>query len=87
MDIRFLISVFNAGDAKTIKSIGIDSVKVPSHEVANYALHEYVADNFKKCYVSLGAGSWQELAVTASIYNNQVLIGAPCIVYLPILAR
>jgi sialic acid synthase SpsE len=70
MDIKFLISIFNAGDAETMKSIGIDSVKVPSHEVANHALHEFVATNFKECYVSLGAGSWKELLSAAAIYNK-----------------
>ena len=70
LDIGFLISVFNAGDARAMKSIGIDSVKVPSHEVANTLLHEYVASNFNKCYVSLGAGSWTELTAAAAIYNQ-----------------
>ena len=70
VDIKFLISIFNAGDAETMKSCGIDCVKVPSHEVANDALHQYVATNFRQCYVSLGAGSWQELQSASSIYNN-----------------
>ena len=72
LDIKFLISIFNAGDAEAVRSIGIDSVKVPSHEVANTALHGFVASKFKECYVSLGAGSWEELSSAASIYKSDV---------------
>lgn len=66
--IEFLISVFNEDDAKKMKSLGIDTLKIPSHEVANVRLHEFASQNFQTVYVSLGAGSWDEMNRAAEIY-------------------
>jgi len=81
--INFLISAFNVADAKFIKDIGIDSIKIPSHEVANYELHKFCSTQFQKCYVSLGAGTQQEVLKTAEIYNlsgkNNFWVGMHCV--------
>jgi N,N'-diacetyllegionaminate synthase len=69
-DIKFLISVFNEGDALDIKNLGIKEIKIPSHEVANVKLHKFAAAEFQKCYVSMGAGSWEELCRASEIYNS-----------------
>jgi len=68
--IGFLISAFNAEDAEFLKRIGVKKIKIPSHEVANWELHNFAARNFSKCYVSLGAGSWKELSQAIGIYNG-----------------
>lgn len=68
-EIDFLISAFNVVDAKFLKSLGINSIKIPSHEVANFELHEYVATHFDQAYVSLGAGTVEEVKATIDVYN------------------
>lgn len=79
--IEFLISCFNAEDAAYLKSLGVKRIKIPSHEIANKQLHKYCAKNFLKSYVSLGAGSYQELQDAADIYNeaNSDWIGMHCV--------
>jgi N,N'-diacetyllegionaminate synthase len=69
-DISFLISAFNASDAEFIAGLGIKTLKIPSHEVANVALHEFAANNFDEVYVSLGAGSPREIEDACKIYNS-----------------
>ncbi len=68
-DINFLISCFNAEDAEFLRSIGVRKIKIPSHEIANINLHKFSSKNFSKSYISLGAGSFDELKNAASIYN------------------
>lgn len=79
--IEFLISCFNAEDAEYLRSLGVTKIKIPSHEVANVKLHTYCAKNFLKSYVSLGAGSYQELQSAAAIYNqlNSDWVGMHCV--------
>ena len=69
-EIGFLISVFNVVDAAFIKGLGIKSIKIPSHEVANVELHEYSAKNFDETYVSLGAGTKEEVLKAVNTYKN-----------------
>ena len=68
--IEFLISAFNASDAKFISSLGIKKLKIPSHEVANAPLHNFAANNFEEIYVSLGAGTSSEVKQACDIYNS-----------------
>ena len=79
--IEFLISCFNSDDARFLKGIGIDNIKIPSHEIANNDLHNYAARNFKMCFVSLGAGSSDEIISAAKIYNdsNVSWVGMHCV--------
>lgn len=69
-EIDFLISAFNVIDAKFLKDLGLESIKIPSHEVANFELHEYAAMNFNQVYASLGAGTVEEVEATISIYKT-----------------
>ena len=80
-EIDFLISCFNVEDATFLKKLGINRIKIPSHEIANISLHEYSSKNFSKCYVSLGAGSMSEIEQAASIYNsnNSDWVGMHCV--------
>ena len=81
--IEFLISVFNVVDAKFIKGMGIDNIKIPSHELANFDLHRYAAENFEKIFVSLGAGSEDEVIDAAEIYKKygerRFVVGMHCV--------
>ncbi len=67
--IGFLISAFNASDAAFLSDLGVDKLKIPSHEVANTKLHNFAANNFKSVYVSLGAGTVSEVNEACNIYN------------------
>ncbi len=80
-NIEFLISSFNAEDARFLKSLGVEKMKIPSHEIANVELHDFCATNFKKSYVSLGAGSFDEIKKTVEIYNsvNASWVGMHCV--------
>lgn len=80
-EIDFLISCFNWGDAEFLKNLGVDSIKIPSHEIANFPLHEFAANNFKKCFVSLGAGSFTEIKNAVKIYNDSGVdwVGMHCV--------
>lgn len=81
--IQFLVSVFNVVDAKFVKSLGVKAIKIPSHEVANYQLHEFVANNFDCIYVSLGAGTENEIEKAAQIYRQSAdsayVVGMHCV--------
>jgi N,N'-diacetyllegionaminate synthase len=68
--IPFLISAFDIDDAKELNLHGLSEIKIPSHEVYNTELHEYCANNFDKCYVSLGAGTEDETLRASSAYNS-----------------
>ncbi len=67
--IEFLVSAFNASDAKFIRSFGVTKLKIPSHEVANIDLHKFAASSFEEIYVSLGAGTTSEISEACQIYN------------------
>jgi len=81
--IEFLISAFNVVDAKFISSLGIKSIKIPSHEVANTELHKFSAENFDVIYASLGAGTESEVLKTVEIYkknaSNKYWVGMHCV--------
>ncbi len=66
--LKFLISVFSVSGAKKIADLGIEEIKIPSHEVANYKLINFSAENFKKIYFSAGAGTKEEV-----IKSNDIL--------------
>lgn len=69
-NIEFLISAFNASDARFIYGLGIKKIKIPSHEVANIPLHNFAAYNFDEVFVSLGAGVSSEIEQACQIYNG-----------------
>ena len=70
--VEFLCSAFNCEDAQVLRSIGAESIKIPSHEAHNIALHQYASANFNRVYVSLGAASRGEVLDAADVYNESV---------------
>ena len=60
---KLLISPFDLASARFIKDeVGSVAVKVPSPEITNKSLIEYLAQNFKKLYLSTGASYLHEVA-------------------------
>ena len=68
--VDFLISVFNAEDAKVMAELGISSIKIPSHEITNERLHRASIEMFDRIYLSCGACSSEELDAVADIYSS-----------------
>ena len=69
-NIKFLCSVFSVEDASFVKNLKINNIKVPSHEIYNSKLHQFVVNNFNKIFVSLGAGTKSEIIKACNIYKK-----------------
>lgn len=65
-----LFSVFTLKAAKLIKSLDHKIIKIPSHEISNYKLLEYVSENFAEVLVSTGASYENEILKVISIMNK-----------------
>ena len=65
--IRFLSSVFSVPDAEYLHSLGQKAIKIPSFEVANIPLLEYVSTHFDKIFLSLGTASVEDIQVAVKI--------------------
>lgn len=60
---KLLVSPFDLGSARFIRAeIGNAAVKVPSPEITNKSLIEYLAQNFEKLYLSTGASYLGEVS-------------------------
>ncbi len=82
-------SVFNQTDAKAIKGLGFDIIKIPSMEVTNLELVSYCLDNFKTVYFSAGACTSKEFEIPAKLINetsNKVIL-MHCVSCYPCLAE
>lgn len=60
-DCKFLMSVFGTKGAKYMQDLGVNDIKIPSHETTNMPLIEYCSDNFKHIFFSAGASTEQEI--------------------------
>ena len=58
---NFLISVFGTIGAKIIAEMGIDQIKIPSHETANHALIKFCSENFDHIFFSAGASTEEDV--------------------------
>ena len=58
---KFLISAFGSTGASFLKNLGLDSLKIPSHEIANQKLLSFCSINFSKVFLSAGAASSEEV--------------------------
>ena len=67
---EFLISVFGTKGARKIFDLGIDKVKIPSHEIANRSLLKFCSLNFKEVIVSSGASKVSEVKEALSILRS-----------------
>ncbi len=68
ISINSLFSVFTINEAKVLRDLGLLSVKIPSHEIANYDLIKFCALNFSTIYLSTGASAEEEV-----ITSNEIL--------------
>jgi len=59
--IGFMSSVFSIEDAKLLKQVVTDYVKIPSFESRNVELIDYCRKNFNKLLISTGTSNWNEI--------------------------
>ncbi len=72
--IGFMSSVFSIQDAKLLKQVTTDYVKIPSFESRNDKLIDYCNDNFDKLLISTGTSTWNEIRVNMRDLNNYTLL-------------
>ena len=65
-----LFSVFTTKEAEILNSLNEKEIKIPSHEIANEELIEYVSNNFKYVYLSTGASTKDETIKAVEILQN-----------------
>ena len=60
-NVQFLTSVFNINDLDFLRTLDMNMVKIPSHEVHNLELIQSAAEIFDIVLVSTGASNWNEV--------------------------
>jgi len=68
LGIQFLTSVFSLQDVPLVQSFSKD-VKIPGHEIQNEELIRKCIDSFKRVYVSIGSGTFEE-SIKWAKYDN-----------------
>ena len=77
--IKFLSSVFSIEDAELLVSLGVSEVKIPSFESRNHDLIEYCNLNFDKIFMSTGTSTWDEIKVSAGLFEKNKLVLMHCV--------
>lgn len=79
MNVSFLSSPFSLEAVDLLESVGVDSYKIPSGEVANTPLLERVRKTGKPIYLSSGMSNWYELDRAVEILSvNELLTIMQC---------
>ena len=69
-EITFFSSAFSIQDAKLLKDLNLQNIKIPSFEITNKPLLNFCDKNFNKVYVSTGASTWREVLELKNIFSN-----------------
>ena len=72
--IGFMSSVFSIQDAKLLKQVVTDYVKIPSFESRNEDLIHYCWDNFDNILISTGTSTWNEIRALTQHYSKFTLL-------------
>ena len=57
---EFLTSIFNIKDLDFLLKLGLNTIKIPSHEIYNLDLIKKCNESFEKMFISVGACEWKE---------------------------
>ena len=68
--IDILFSAFGTEGASRLLSLNFDSIKIPSHEIANKKLIGFCSENFNKIYISTGASKKEEVEWSSEHLKN-----------------
>ena len=71
--INFLSSVFSIDDAKLLKKLECESVKIPSFESRNTELIKFCDKNFERVFMSCGTSTFDEIKESLSLYSKSNL--------------
>ena len=77
--VEFLTSIFNLDDIEFLRRLGMQFIKIPSHEVYNLELIQESIDKFNYVLVSTGAAKWEEIIKIKDISNSRKLIFMHCV--------
>ena len=69
-EIEFMSSAFSIDDAKLLKDLNCEHIKIPSFEINNIELLNYCKSNFKKIYLSTGTATEKEIIDVKNIFSN-----------------
>ncbi len=74
--IKFFSSAFSIDDAKLLRDLNLQNIKIPSFEITNKPLLDFCYKNFSKVYLSTGASTWEEVLELKNIFNdlNKIII-------------
>ena len=78
-NVEFLTSIFSLNQMNLIKELGIQKIKVPSHEVHNLELIKALGNHFDKVFVSTGAAKWSEVLNIPKIIDKKKLVLFHCV--------
>ena len=78
-NVEFLTSVFNINDLKFLSSLGMNMIKIPSHEIYNLDLIRETNNLFDKTLVSTGASKWEEVEKMVKTVNLEKSILMHCV--------
>ena len=70
-EIVFLSSPFSEEAVDLLEEIGMDCYKIPSGEVSNLPLLEYVASKGKPVFLSSGMSNWKELDDAVQVFQDK----------------
>lgn len=77
--VQFMTSIFDIGDLEFLSGLGMDIIKIPSHEVYNIELIKSVAESFNIVLVSTGAAKWEEVKKIVKTVNMNNIIFLHCV--------
>lgn len=78
-EVRFLTSVFSANDLDFLGDLGMDMIKIPSHEVYNLELIKKAEKLFDRILVSTGASKWDEVEKIVESIDPEKLVLMHCV--------
>jgi N,N'-diacetyllegionaminate synthase len=78
-NISFLTSLFNPKDVEWICKLGLETIKIPSHEVHNGKLISCVDGLFKQIFISTGASKWKEITAIPKIIKKSKFVLFHCV--------
>lgn len=79
VSVEFLTSIFNIEDIDFLKDIGLNKIKIPSHEVNNHDLISECLKNFDKVFISTGASTWEEIVHIKDSYDLNKILFMHCV--------
>lgn len=78
LNLNFIVSPFSIKAAKILKKIGVDAYKIPSGEVTNHPMLEYINKTKIPVLMSTGMSNWKEIDEAVKILNNNLQILFQC---------